>query len=117
MACPQYLAMGMSFEQYWDEPPILAVAYRDAYKLKREVENEQAWLQGIYFYDAIAVCLANAFSKRGAKKQNYLEKPIDIFPLTDSEKKIREQEEMKKMQKALEKIVKNQQRKKKSKGE
>ena len=36
--------MGMSYEQFWDGHPHLAVAYRKAYKLKREIENEQAWL-------------------------------------------------------------------------
>lgn len=107
----------MTYTQYWDEPPILAVAYRKAYKLKREMQNEQAWLQGIYFYDAISVSLQNAFAKRGARKQNYIEKPIDIFPLTEAEKKRREQEEYEKMQKAMESMLKKQQRKKKPKGE
>ena len=71
--------MGMTYEQYWEQSPYLAVAYRRAYRLKREAENEQAWLQGLYVFDAFAVCLANAFAKRGSKKQNYIEKPIDIF--------------------------------------
>lgn len=109
--------MGMSYEQYWDEPPILAVAYRNAFKLKRELENEMAWLQGLYVYDAFAVCLANVFAKRGSKKQNYIEKPIDIFPLTKAEKKRREQEEYAKMQQAMELMIQKQQRTKKQKGE
>ena len=109
--------MGMSYEQYWDGNPGLAVVYREAYKLKREIANEQAWLQGLYIYDAFAVCLANAFAKRGASKQNYLEKPIDLFPLSEKEKKRREQEEMKKMQAAMEQMRRKQQRQKKSKGD
>ena len=109
--------MGMSYEQYWDAPPHLAVAYRKAFKLKRELENEQAWLNGLYVYDAFAVCMANVFSKRGAKKQEYLERPVDIFPLTEAEKKRREQEEYAKMQKAMESMVRKQKREKKSKGD
>lgn len=105
--------MGMTYEQYWDMSPYLVIAYRKAYKLKREIANEQAWLQGLYVYDAFAVCMANAFAKRGAKKENYLEKPVDIFPLTDSEKERREQEERDKMQKAMEAIARKQRRKKK----
>ena len=105
--------MGMSYEQFWDEPPFLAVAYRKAYRLKRETENEQAWLHGLYVYDAFAVCLANAFAKRGAKKQTYIERPIDIFPLTQREKKRRENEENAKMQAAMEAMVREQRRKKK----
>lgn len=105
--------MGMTYEQFWEQSPYLAVAYRKAFKLKREIANEQAWLQGLYVYDAFAVCMANAFAKRGAKKENYLEKPVDIFPLTDSEKERREQEERDKMQKAMEAIARKQRRKKK----
>lgn len=105
--------MGMTYEQYWDMSPYLVIAYRKAYKLKREIANEQAWLQGLYVYDAFAVCMANAFAKRGAKKENYLEKPVDIFPLTDAEKERREQEERDKMQLAMEAIARKQRRKKK----
>jgi hypothetical protein len=109
--------MGMTPTQYWEESPCLAVAYRKAYRLKREAENEQAWLQGLYVFDAFAVCLANAFAKRGSKKQNYIEKPIGIYPLTDREKKRREAEENAKMQAAMEAMVREQRRKKKSKGD
>ena len=105
--------MGMSWEQYWDGPSFLAVAYREAYRLKRKMENEQAWLQGLYFYDAISVCLQNAFSKRGSKKYEYMDRPIDIFPLTEEEKKAREQEELEKMQRTLEIMREAQQRRKK----
>ena len=107
--------MGMTYEQFWDAPPQLAITYRKAYRLKREIENENAWLAGLYVYDAFAVCLANAFSKRGAKKHDYTERPIDIFPLTEVEKKRREQEEFQKMGKALQAIRDAQQRDKKKK--
>ena len=109
--------MGMTYEQYWEQSPYLAVAYRRAYRLKREAENEQAWLQGLYVFDAFAVCLANAFAKRGSKKQNYIENPIDIYPLTEREKKRREAEENAKMQAAMEAMVREQRRRKKSKGD
>ena len=75
--------MGMSYEQYWDGPPSIARAYRKAHRLKREMENEQAWLQGMYFYDAVAVSLSNAFRAKGGKKLKYMERPFDIFPLTE----------------------------------
>ena len=109
--------MGMTPTQYWDESPYLVVAYRKAYRLKREAENEQAWLQGLYVFDAFAVCLANVFAKRGAKKQQYIEQPLDIFPLTEKEKKRREQEEQKKMQQAMETIARKQRMYKKQKGD
>ena len=103
----------MTPKQYWEESPYLAVAFRNAFRLKRQIDNEQAWLNGMYVYDAIAVCMANAFSKQGSKKQTYIEKPIDIFPLTEREKKRREEEENAKMQKAMEVMIRKQQRDKK----
>jgi len=109
--------MGMSFEQYWDEPPFLAVVFRKAFRLKRQIENEQAWLQGMYVYDAFAVCMSNAFSKPGAKKQSYLDKPIEIFPLTEREKKIREAQENAKMEQAMKEMIRRQQARKKQKGD
>ena len=108
--------MGMTYEQFWEQSPFLTVAYRKAYRLKREADNEQAWLQGIYVFDAFAVCLANVFAKRGSRKQTYIEKPIDIFPLTEREKKRREEAENAKMQAAMEAMAREQRRKKKSKG-
>jgi hypothetical protein len=102
--------MGMSYNQFWEGPPEMAIAYRKAYRLKREAENEALWLQGLYNYDAFAVVLANAFRSKGAKRQNYFEKPIDIFPLTEEEKARRVQEENAKMQSALEAMARAQKR-------
>ena len=80
-------------------------------------DNELAWLNGIYTFDAFAVCLANAFTKSGAKKQTYIEKPLDIYPLSAAEKKRREQEEYKKMDAALQAIRNKQQRDKIKRGD
>lgn len=104
--------MGMSYEQYWEGDPRLAVAYREAYRLRREMDNEQAWLQGFYMHYGFSVSLANAFSKRGAKKETYIEQPIDIFPLTEEEKKRREEKETRKMQEAMRQMIRKQQRNK-----
>ena len=107
----------MTPKQYWEESPYLAVAFREAFRLKRQIDNEQAWLNGLYVYDAFAVCMANAFSKPGSKKQTYIEKPIDIFPLTEREKKIREAQENAKMEAAMKEIMRKQRQRKKSKGD
>lgn len=109
--------MGMSYEQYWEQSPYLVVAYRKAYRLRRETENEQAWLQGLYVFDAFAVVMANVFAKRGSKRQEYLERPIDIYPLTEREKKHRQAEENAKMQAAMEAMARKRRQQKKSKGD
>ena len=106
----------MTYDQFWEESPYLVIAYRKAYRLKREAENEQAWLEGLYNYHALATALSNAFRKSGQKIHNYIEKPIDIFPLTEREKKRRKEIENKKMQDAMKAMMRKQQAKKK-KGE
>lgn len=100
--------MGMTYDQFWDGSPYLAITFRKAYKLRRQIGNEQAWLQGLYVYNAFEVCLGNAFSKKGSKRLKYIEQPIDIFPPTEAEKKRREQAEYAKMQKALEAMIASQ---------
>lgn len=115
--------MGMTTREYWEESPYLAVAYREAYRLKIKAKNEMAWLQGFYVCDAFAVTLANAFSKRGGKRPSYLEKPIDIVPPSEAEKKLAEREEQRKMEEAMQAMIREQRakkqraKKKKQKGE
>lgn len=105
---PYYLAIGMTYEQYWEGDSKLVIAYREAYKLRRKTENENAWLQGLYFYDAFAVVMSKVFSKHGAKQTEYLQRPLDIFPLTEEEKKQREAEENAKIQRVMEEMARRQ---------
>ena len=77
--------MGMTYDQYWNGDPYLTTVYRKAYKLKRETENEQAWLQGLYIYEALC-CVApvmRAFAKKGTRVSPYPDAP---HPLTAEEK-------------------------------
>ena len=73
---------GMSYDEFWYGKPILAKYYREKHKLEIEQTNQQLWLQGLYIYDAFAVVLGNAFSKR---KNKYLDKPLELFPPTEEE--------------------------------
>ena len=107
----------MTAEQYWEQDPYLAVAYRKVYRLKRKADNENAWLQGLYFCKALNVCLSNAFNDKGKRPQNYFEQPIDIFPLTPAEQREREREEQAKMQKTMEELIRRQRQQKHTKGD
>lgn len=84
----------MSSDEYWHGDPVLARAYREKHMLEVEQKNQELWLQGLYIYDAVAVAIGNAFSKR---KQKYIEKPIRITPLTDEEKEQKAKEERQKV--------------------
>lgn len=73
-----YLTMGMTPKEFWDEDVWLAVYYREAYREKLKRENELAWLQGLYNYNAFSVAIGNAFGSKH-KKYKYFEKPISLY--------------------------------------
>lgn len=74
-------------------------------KLESEVINYQAWLSGLYVYDAISTALYNSFAKQGSIPRQYLQQPIELG-LT------KEEVEMKKRKQLEENIKKSLSRKK-----
>ena len=62
------ITYGMSVKEFWENDPDLFWAYRFSYftklKTEQEIFNNNAWLQGAYFHEAISVALCNAFSKQ-----------------------------------------------------
>ena len=83
---PYYLSIGMTPEQYWDGDPALAEYYRKADEIRLERRNQELWLQGMYFYEAIcdASPILHSFAKKGTKPYPYADKP---YPLTDKQRK------------------------------
>lgn len=79
-AFPHYLYMGMTPEQFWEGDSNLVVAYRKAFEMKQEADNERLWLQGAYIYDAISrlVPIMHPFAKKGTKAEPYLDKPYPL---------------------------------------
>jgi len=72
----------------------MAAAYREAYLLKRRVHNEDMWIQGAYFFDAVGAVISTSF---GGKRRDYAKKPYDLFPKTALEKKQEAREERRKL--------------------
>ena len=64
-ACIYYMAMGVSYDEFWHGDYTKLKYYREAYKLKAKMNNSEAWLQGMYFYDAVSTALNNAFLGKG----------------------------------------------------
>ena len=91
---PYYMLCGMSYDEFWYEDPSRAVAYRKADRLRIERENQQLWMQGLYFHNAVAVALNNAFSKQ---KQKYMAEPIKLFEPTEDEKQRKIEETRRKL--------------------
>ena len=78
---PQYLAIGMSYAEYWEGDPKLTQYHRKAYLIKQDEINNNAWLQGVYIYDAVSTALHNAlrgFSKQKIPAKDYATKPYDF---------------------------------------
>ena len=77
---PYYLAIGMTYDQYWNGDPTLVKHYRKADEIRKERRNEELWLQGMYIYEALCDVspVLHAFAKKGTKPQPYSEKPYAI---------------------------------------
>ena len=85
------ITYGMSVKEFWEDSPDLFWAYRFSYftkiKAEQEIFNNNAWLQGAYFHEAITVALCNAFGKQKIK---YSEKPYgyeERAEITEEQKK------------------------------
>lgn len=98
---PYYLSIGMTEEQYWDKDCLLVKYYREAEELRNEKLNQQAWLQGMYIYDALnrVAPILHAFAKKGTKAQPYVEQAYPISKRSAQEAK--ENEEKAKAQKGV----------------
>ena len=89
----------MTEEQYWDRDCTLTKYYREAEQLRKEKFNQEAWLQGMYIYDALARIspILHAFAKKGTKAQPYVEEayPINKKSVEDAQIKKERQKSQK----------------------
>ena len=62
--CPQYMSMGVPYDEYWYGDYTQLEHYQKAFELRRERANYDAWLQGAYMYDALCMVspVLNAFA-------------------------------------------------------
>ena len=84
---PDYLAIGMTRDEYWNGPCYLTRLYREVHNMQIEAKNQELWLQGLYIYEGVSIAIGNAFRKKGTSPTKYREKPIRITPLTEEEKR------------------------------
>lgn len=77
---PAYLSMGMTYDLYWNGDPALVKYYRKAQELTNERRNQELWLQGYYFYEALGAIspILQAFAKKGTKAEPYLQQPVAL---------------------------------------
>lgn len=96
----------MTADQFWNDDPWLAAAYREADKLCRQRKSEEMWLQGLYIHNAVGVVVGNALKKKGAPSLKYLTEPFRVVPLTEEEKAAKAEEERQKTIAYFDKLAK-----------
>lgn len=89
--CPYFMSIGMTYDEYWYGEPERTKYYRDSHTLQCKSRNQELWLQGLYFIRSIQTALDSK------NKVKYFEKPIDIFPKTEAEKKAEAERERRKV--------------------
>lgn len=94
-AFPYYLAIGMTHEQYWEQDCELVKYYRKAAKIRLALDNQQAWLNGLYVYEAVGDLIP--LLQFGAKKPK--SRPYPSKPFEFDAKKVQKSQEEKKMSK------------------
>ena len=94
---PFYLAIGMSYAEYWEGDASLARYFRKAYKIKQEQDNNNAWLQGLYIYDAVSTALHNALRGMAKSKppaKDYAKQPYELFKREKTEQELAQEVEI-----------------------
>lgn len=88
---PYYLSIGMTYDQFWNDDPMLAKYYRQADEMRNDRKNQELWLQGMYIYEALCdvAPIFQAMAKKGTKAKPYSERP---YAITEKQRK-REEEE------------------------
>ena len=90
----------MSYDEFWYGDVIRTVAYRKAEKIRKDKLNEQLWLQGMYFYEALCdvAPVLVTIPKKGANIIPFVTEP---YALSEAERKKKEERLAKERQDAM----------------
>ena len=89
------MAIGMTYEQYWFDDPLMVRVFRKADIIRQQRVNDEAWLYGVYVLHALDATVGNMFRKKGSKPSEYPQNPLSIGdePEKKEEKKKKEESE------------------------
>lgn len=78
--CGFYMSAGMPWELYWEGDAKAVVPFRRKRELESERDNFNAWLQGLYVYEAVGdlAPILHAFAKKGTKASPYRSEPMPV---------------------------------------
>ena len=99
--CPHYMSIGMTYDEFWNGDVSMVKAYRKAYELREKRRNQEFWMQGMYFYEAL--CDASPLFRFTMKKGTIRPEPYvkEPFPITEAEVREREEREARKKEERL----------------
>lgn len=93
-ACPEFMAMGMTYDEFWNGEPERVRYYREAEEIRQKKRDYDLWLQGRYIYDALCAVspVLHAFAPSGTQAMDYINEP---YPRTYKDFKERQERQMK----------------------
>ena len=71
---PIALALGVSEEKFWDSCPYDLKPYIKAQEITSRKNDENMWIQGMYFFNALSVVASHIIN--GKSREKYIEKPL-----------------------------------------
>ena len=89
--CPSYMALGMTYDEFWHCNTKVHKAYREAWTIRRKNEEWARWRQGAYNFAALmcaAPVIRASFGKGKAEPGEY---PGEPWPITRKEAEERQQ--------------------------
>ncbi len=92
--CPICMNWGMSYDEFWHGEPERVNYYKRAYDIRKEIINNEMWLQGLYIYQALMATSTYTFGSKN-NPPKYYEEPIPINTQAQKEREKREYEKEK----------------------
>lgn len=92
---PHSLAIGIPYTLFWHLTPKKIKAFEKAYEIRRKIDDEKAYMQGIYTLKAISVVAENVMAglcKRKAQAE-YFKEPLLTANQPPTEEELQKQRE------------------------
>ena len=65
----------MPYETFWHLTPKKLDAFYEAYRIKKDADDEKMWLMGLYIQSAVGTAVEHCLAGRKAKSK-YVDKPL-----------------------------------------
>lgn len=96
------MSIGMTFDQYWYGDIRITRLFIEADKIRQERMNDEAWLQGMYFFHAMSIALHNSNRAKASDPiAEYPAKPYEISKRKETKQEREDREENERLQAKL----------------